>query len=378
MNINSPWLSIHPAAAKSLSQPVSKTDAKPTPLSIEGVILRGREYEGYAGITTVESIRDALEASSGDIVLHINSPGGSASGMAEIHSMIMAIRASGRRVEVRATGLLASAAYFIASAADRIVAEPSTIVGSIGTYSVLVDSTKMMDQFGIKLEVVSTGPAKGLGADGAITQALREDTQRTVDAFTASFKSAIIGGRKMNASAVDALASGETWLANDALAKGLIDEVAVFSSLTKGSSTPKGKPMSGLISAELADLIAADPAFATVALDSAKVEGATITTIKQAVADAKLAKERGDLQSQVAALGAEITALKSERDGLKSSLEQANAKLAKITPLAADASRDAGGNGDTGPTLSRSKMSDDDKVKYIREHGRKAFEALPK
>jgi signal peptide peptidase SppA len=310
-----------------------------------------------------------LEASSGDLVIDINSPGGSVSGIDEIHAMIMAIRAAGRRVEVHASGMLASAAYYIASAADAIYAEPSTIIGSIGTYAVLVDSTKNAEAFGLKFEVVSTGPAKGLGADGAITPELREATQRTVDAFTSAFKSAIINGRKMPEDAVTALATGETWLASEAKAKGLIEDVQVFSSLIKGSSAPKGKTMSGHISEELAAILAADPAFTTVALDSAKVEGATISSIKQAVADAKSAKVLADLQSQV-------QALTTERDGLQKQLADATAKLDKLTPIAAGAARDPGGAGESNP--SRSKMSDADKAKYIREHGRMAFEALPK
>ena len=88
------------------------------------------------------------------------------------------------------------------SQAEAVWANEIAMVGSIGTYCVLQDDTKMQDAIGIKLTVVSTGAYKGLGADGKVSDQLISDVQREVNDLNERFLVAVAAGRKMEDSRI--------------------------------------------------------------------------------------------------------------------------------------------------------------------------------
>jgi ClpP class serine protease len=116
----------------------------------------------------------------------------------------------------------------VASQCERIYANTTAIVGSIGTYAVLEDDSAMQDKLGIKYRVVSTGKYKGLGADGTVTDELVADVQREVDELNVPFLAAVQSGRGKKITDIAAVSDGRSHVAANALELGLIDEVKSF------------------------------------------------------------------------------------------------------------------------------------------------------
>jgi signal peptide peptidase SppA len=196
-------------------------------VAVDGVLMRFESSMDQSTSTvmlrrTLRSMaRDSLVKSA---VLVFNSPGGTASGTDET-AQDVADLAAVKPVVAYAESLMASAAYYIASQATRVVAHQSALVGSIGTYATLYDLSGMMAQKGIKVHVVKAGAHKAAGAPG--TEIKPEDlleVQRTVDGVNALFLSAVRRGRpKMN---LEAVADGRVFLGREALDLGLVDGVA--------------------------------------------------------------------------------------------------------------------------------------------------------
>lgn len=160
------------------------------------------------------------------LVIEADCCGGSVAGANDITAAIGRFQAAGKTVEVRVAGALASAALWAVCNADRITATSTSVIGSIGVYCVLMDSTAADAQAGFKNTLVSTGPLKGLGADGAVTEPEVVQRRGLMHGALALFKADLAAGRALDPAAVDALADGSVYLAADAVAKGLIDAVA--------------------------------------------------------------------------------------------------------------------------------------------------------
>lgn len=178
--------------------------------------------------TSTEAVRQALAAANADgmvnaIMLHIESPGGTVDG---VDALASDIAASGKPVWSVISDLGASAAYWIASQASRVFAgTPTTEVGSIGVYTVLADMAQYYKQRGIELTTISSGPNKGLGADGRVTDQLKADMQARIDELNAQFVSTVAKGRKKTTDQVRGWASGKVFGAPAALSMGLIDAI---------------------------------------------------------------------------------------------------------------------------------------------------------
>lgn len=159
------------------------------------------------------------------VVLDIDSPGGSASDSDYLYGLI---RRVARRKPVvafiRGTG--ASGAYFIACAAPRIVAQRSSIVGSIGVITIRTQVQELLEKIGVKVSVTATGPLKGMGLP------FREESSQEkaknealVGAFFEHFIDVVAAGRKRSRDDVRAWATGEVFWAPQALERGMVDEL---------------------------------------------------------------------------------------------------------------------------------------------------------
>jgi len=208
-------------------------------VSIYGVLLKRvpswmREY-GYQ-VTGFDEIQEALAEARADdgvetICLHIESPGGMAVGLKEIADEIYAARQE-KEVVAFADDLCASAAYYLASQADHVVSTYDALVGSIGTFSVIVDYSKAIEERGIKVHVIRSGPHKGLGVVGdKVTPEQLAGEQKIVDALTESFIETVARGRDMEEKAVRKLATGEVYLGHDAVDLKLVDSVGTAESV---------------------------------------------------------------------------------------------------------------------------------------------------
>jgi signal peptide peptidase SppA len=193
----------------------------------------------------IEKIQAAIADSMVEsIVLVIDSPGGFVNGTVELADVICQANEV-KPITAVVTGLCCSGAYWAASQCRSIVARPESQVGNIGVYSVLMDDSKFWEQLGVSFELRATGPYKGLGADGKITDALREETDRSIDGVYNLFVAAVSAGRGIDPDLTRNLADGRAYLGAQAKQLKLIDGVATSPPLAAAlTSTPGPKEKS--------------------------------------------------------------------------------------------------------------------------------------
>lgn len=160
----------------------------------------------------------------GVIVLRIDSPGGSAFASESIRRMVVRAKERGVPVIVSMGGVAASGGYWIASAADRIIAQPGTLTGSIGVFGgkVVIDGT--LDRMGVNVETLKTAPrADMLSALRPMTADERALLERHMGNTYDAFITRVADGRKMARDAVERVAGGQVFTGSQARDKGLVD-----------------------------------------------------------------------------------------------------------------------------------------------------------
>jgi signal peptide peptidase SppA len=248
---------IEPSAAAALWERARRTDlvahvedAKPAKLrsevatvavapgqSVAVVIIAGtmmKVASSLDGGTSTALARREIRKAADDpavsgILLHIDSPGGTVSGTADLAAEV---RSAGVKKPVYAfiedTG--ASAAYWVASQAEKVFANDRTaLVGSIGTLAVVYDLSKAAETAGVKTLVFGTGPLKGAGAPGApVTEDQQAYIRSIVDDAQVSFDEAVRKGRGFSAKQLTAAKTGGVFGATEALSMGLIDGIKSY------------------------------------------------------------------------------------------------------------------------------------------------------
>ena len=181
----------------------------------------------------------------GSIILDIDSPGGSVSGVAELADEIRAAREQKPIVAVANT-FAASAAYWIASAASEIVVAPSGQVGSIGVFTIHEDISKMLEAEGVNPTIISAGKFKTEGNPFApLDPEAEKAIQEQVDAYYAMFIGAVAKGRGVSIADVrGGFGQGRMVMARDAVKLGMADRVDTIEGtimrLAKGGGRPAG------------------------------------------------------------------------------------------------------------------------------------------
>ncbi len=198
---------------------------------IVGVMTKsGTSLSPFPGTTATRStIRGLARADDvSAILVNIDSPGGSTKGVSDLANDI-ASAAKIKPVVAMIEDLGASAGYWVASQASIIVANPSAIVGSIGTYLVVEDSSEGAAQHGIKVHVLSTGFFKGAAEDGTVvTDAHLAEFQRFTDSLQELFTKAVMDGRGLDRKTVESLSTGAVWIGSHAKNMGLVDRIGDF------------------------------------------------------------------------------------------------------------------------------------------------------
>jgi signal peptide peptidase SppA len=198
-------------------KPASLPKLRAEHLDLVGVT--GFDFDAFALAQEI----DSLPREGEPVLLAIDSPGGSISGVDEASRAVHRL-AQTRPVVAFVTGQACSAAFWIAAGATTIVAVPSATVGSLGVFTALIDSSEAGEREGYKTIVVQSGELKGIDIDGvAVSDALVASVQRHIDALANLFKAAVKRGRNMTDAQVDALFTGDVWLSEQAEAIGLID-----------------------------------------------------------------------------------------------------------------------------------------------------------
>jgi len=198
-------------------------------------------YGGESTENIIGNIEAALADKSVDsIVLNIDSPGGSVDGTKELADYIYEARGK-KHITAYVDGNALSAAYWIASAADRIIAPDTARVGSIGVYMAHMDASKFYEAYGVKKTYIYAGKYKVVGNEaGPLSESDKEYLQASVDKFYSLFVGDVARNRGVSTKKVISdMAEGRIFIGKDALEAGLIDKIGGFrSSLMKRG--PKG------------------------------------------------------------------------------------------------------------------------------------------
>jgi protease-4 len=219
-------------------------------IDISGVII-GEDKESLTGFTTainpVARIKEELEKASRDkrvkgLILRIDSPGGTATASDIIQQEILRFKEK-KKVFVSASlvQVAASGGYYIATAADKIIAHPTTVTGSIGVIAMKFNIKELMDKLGIEEESIKSGDKKDLFSPfrGA-TPEEKKIIQDIIDSLYQRFLQAIAEGRKeLSIADITPLADGRIFTAQQALQYKLIDGIGYLDDvfeMTKSSS----------------------------------------------------------------------------------------------------------------------------------------------
>ena len=221
--------------------PPQQSTARLALIRISGVLTRTRSIFSVNGLgTALVEVSGQLRRALGDqsvrsVVLDVDSPGG----ITELHAEILKARRT-KPVTAHVSGMAASAAYHLASAAQEITATPSAMLGSIGVIGVHIESSRRLKQHGLGITLKTAGKFKGdasglvpLSADGG------RELQRRVDHAYHLMVNDIAKGRRMSASEVR-LKFGDARMVNsaEAVRLGMADRVATLAQTIERVSLP--------------------------------------------------------------------------------------------------------------------------------------------
>jgi len=175
----------------------------------------------------VEELNDYAEDSSVKaIVLRIDSPGGGVVVSQEIYNAVKNARKEGKKVVASMGTVAASGGYYVAAAADRIVANPGTLTGSIGVKMEFANVEKLLEKIGVRGMVVKAGEYKDVGSPFREMSAQEKKIlQDVIDDVHSQFIKAVAEGRNMQEAEVRAIADGRIFTGRQALDLKLVDQL---------------------------------------------------------------------------------------------------------------------------------------------------------
>ncbi|MEK6798951.1 MAG: signal peptide peptidase SppA [Planctomycetota bacterium] len=254
-----------------LVTPVSGRRAlEETELSSDGKLVRDKialieitgtiqNAEGFAlfrqGENPVSVLLEQLDKAGRDprvkgVILRINSPGGTVVASELMHQEITHFRkTTGKPVVAMLMDVAASGGYYVACSCDEIIAQPSTVTGSIGVIMLMIDVSGTMNLIGVKSDAITSGAFKDAGSPfRAMKPEERDVFQAIVLGMYDRFVKAVDEGRpKLDEHAVRKLADGRVYLAQQALDVGLIDRIATMREILEALKSRVGIKSARLI-----------------------------------------------------------------------------------------------------------------------------------
>lgn len=225
----------------------SQQDGNIAVVMASGAIMDGEETPGnVGGDTTAAQIRDArLDPKIKAIILRVNSPGGSVTASEAIREELAAAQAAGKPIVVSMGGMAASGGYWISTPASYIVANPSTLTGSIGIFGVINTLENSLDSIGVHTDGVATSPLADISTTKALPTEVQQLMQLTIENGYRNFVGLVAKSRHKTPEQIDAIAQGHVWTGSDAKANGLVDALGDFDDAVKkaGELAKVSKPM---------------------------------------------------------------------------------------------------------------------------------------
>ena len=160
------------------------------------------------------------------IILRIDSPGGAVGPSQEIYDEVLKTRESGKTIYASMGALAASGGYYIASAAEKIFANPGTLTGSIGVIMAFSNAKGLMEKIGLQPEIIKAGEYKDIGSPArAMTQKERNLLQSVVTDVHQQFIEAVASGRDISVAEVTKIADGRILTGRQAYSLNLVDQM---------------------------------------------------------------------------------------------------------------------------------------------------------
>jgi protease IV len=206
-------------------------------IDVDGVLSTGPIISLFgSGENPVSLLLEKLDLARADrsvkaVILRINSPGGTVAASELMHNEITSFRErTGKPVVAVMLDTAASGGYYIACACDEIVAQKSTVTGSIGVVMQLFDVTSAMAKIGIKPNTIKSGELKAAGSPfEKLSDKDRDVFQGIIDEMYTQFVSVVSAGRPdLTEDRVREIADGRVYTAAQALELGLIDRIATL------------------------------------------------------------------------------------------------------------------------------------------------------
>jgi protease IV len=208
-------------------------------VKLEGLLVSSEhvveELNGYAEDSSIKAI-----------VIRIDSPGGGVVASQEIYNAIKNARHEGKKVVASMGTVAASGGYYVAAAADRIVANPGTLTGSIGVKMEFANIEKLLEKIGVKGMVVKAGEYKDVGSPFRdMSGPEKKLLQDVIDDVHSQFIKAVAEGRNLQEAEVRTIADGRIFTGRQALDLKLVDQLGDLTDSIKVAGELvgiKGKP----------------------------------------------------------------------------------------------------------------------------------------
>lgn len=204
------------------------SDNKIEVIYAEGQIVQGTSEQGTLGSSTLaDQLAEArLDEEVKAVVLRVNSPGGSALASEVIWREMELLRQQ-KPVIVSMGDYAASGGYYISAPADAIIANATTLTGSIGVFGLMFNAEKALNnKLGITIDVAKTNPSADMGMPfRAVSSIERSKIMRSIEQVYSTFVNHVADGRNMTFDSVDAIGQGRVWTGNDGNRIGLVDEI---------------------------------------------------------------------------------------------------------------------------------------------------------
>lgn len=211
-------------------------DQKVAIVELQGIILESepvaRELQAHQDDPSVRAV-----------VLRINSPGGVVGPTQEIHTAVLRLRKAEKPVVASLGAVAASGGYYVATAADRIYANPGTLTGSIGVVMQMANVEGLLKKVGVNYVVVKSGQYKDIGNIArAMSPEERKILQTLLDDVYDQFVDAVARGRGLDRAAVLSFADGRIVSGHQAKELGMVDTLGGLEEAIRGAAKLAGLP----------------------------------------------------------------------------------------------------------------------------------------
>ncbi|MBN2436860.1 MAG: signal peptide peptidase SppA [Spirochaetes bacterium] len=220
-------------------------------ININGTIHDSQSRKTFLGSAetnissrVAEELDKAAEDSSiKSIIFRIDSPGGSVTTCDILHNLITEHKKKSKQYIVAHMGsIAASGGYYLSVTADKIIAHPTTVTGSIGVVAFMVNMEGLLQKIGIEDQTIKSGSAKTMGSPfKKMTKQDRALFQKIIDSMYNRFITVILEGRpNLTRKSLLKIADGRVMIASDALDYGLIDDIGYWQEAVKAAENGAG------------------------------------------------------------------------------------------------------------------------------------------